>query len=80
MEKPPAKAFGEVLLELRAQKEMRQESLALGAATERSHISSLGRAEKGPALTTIFRLSQALSISTGVVVTQVEHKNKAAKR
>ena len=72
--KTPTKAFGEVLGELRAEKGLTQEGLALDAGTEQSHISALERAEKGPSLGTILRLAQALGISAGDVVSRVEQK------
>ena len=78
--KTPAEAFGEVLHELRAKKGMTQEGLALEAGTERSHISALERAEKGPSLSTILRLAQALGMSAGEVISRVEQKLSEKKR
>ena len=72
--KTPTEAFGVVLRELRVEKGLTQEGLALDAGTERSHISALERAEKGPSLGTILRLAQALGISAGDVVSLVEQK------
>jgi transcriptional regulator with XRE-family HTH domain len=42
--------FGQVLQELRLGQALTQDKLAELANTERSHISALERAEKGPAL------------------------------
>lgn len=78
--KSPAEAFGEVLRELRVAKGLTQEGLALDADTERSHISALERAEKGPSLGTVFRLAQALGISPGEFINQVEQKLGDKKR
>jgi transcriptional regulator with XRE-family HTH domain len=78
--KTPNEAFGEVLRELRAEKGLTQEGLALDAGTERSHISALERAEKGPSLGTILRLAQALGMSAGEVVYRVEQKLSEKKR
>jgi len=60
--KLPTKIFGEVLQELRLQQALTQDQLAERAGTERSHISALERAEKGPTLATILGLAEALKI------------------
>ena len=76
----PTEVFGQVLKELRAQKGLTQEALALEAGTERSHISALERAEKGPSLGTILRLAHALDISAGQIMTMVEERMDQKKR
>jgi transcriptional regulator with XRE-family HTH domain len=78
--KTPTEAFGEVLRELRVQRDLTQEALALEAGTERSHISALERAEKGPSLGTILRLARALNLSAGELVESVERKLAEKKR
>lgn len=78
--KTPAQAFGEVLRELREERGLTQEGLALDAGTERSHISALERAEKGPSLGTILRLAEALGISAGEIVSRVEERMMDKKR
>jgi transcriptional regulator with XRE-family HTH domain len=59
--KLPTKIFGEVLQELRLQQALTQDQLAERAGTERSHISALERAEKGPTLATILGHISALA-------------------
>jgi len=76
----PAEAFGQVLRKLRIQKGLTQEALALEADTERSHISSLERAEKGPSLGTIFKLARALGMSAGDLVSMAEDAFGQKKR
>jgi DNA-binding XRE family transcriptional regulator len=76
----PAEAFGEVLRELREERNLTQEALALEAGTERSHISALERAEKGPSLATILRLARALNVSAGALVEKVERRLTEKKR
>lgn len=78
--KAPTVAFAEVLKELRAQKGLTQEALALEAETERSHISALERAEKGPSLATLFSVASALGISAGELVSRVEERLRTKKR
>lgn len=72
--------FGEVLQELRLQRELTQDQFAELAGTERSHISALERAEKGPALATIFSLADALNISAGELIRLVEQRLKTRRR
>ena len=76
----PTEAFGQVLQELRARKGLTQEALALEAGTERSHISALERAEKGPSLGTILSLARALEMSAGEIMSMVEDKLEQKKR
>ena len=76
----PTAAFGQVLKELRTRKGLTQEALALEAQTERSHISALERAEKGPSLGTILSLARALGMSAGEIVSMVEERLTRAKR
>lgn len=68
------KIFGEVLQELRLQQSLTQDQLAERAGTERSHISALERAEKGPTLATILSLAEALSIPVGHLMGLVEER------
>ncbi len=76
----PTKIFGEVLLELRLQQTLTQDQLAERAGTERSHISALERAEKGPSLATIFSLADALNMPAGELIGMVEQRLKIHKR
>jgi transcriptional regulator with XRE-family HTH domain len=78
--KGAVKAFGEVLRELRLQRGLTQDQLAEEAMTERSHISALERAEKGPSLGTILSLAPALGVSAGELMAQVERRIAAKKR
>lgn len=69
-----ALVFGEVLKELRLARGFTQDKLAELAKTERSHISALERAEKSPALPTLFILAGALDISASELIRLVEQK------
>jgi transcriptional regulator with XRE-family HTH domain len=72
--KTSAEAFGKVLRELRTERGLTQEALAFEASTERSHISALERAEKGPSLATIFRLAAALDLAPGELINLVDRR------
>jgi len=78
--KTPAVVFGEVLRELRLAKGLTQDQLAEAADTERSHISSIERAERGPSLPTILALAAALQIEAGDLVSRVEKRLRAKRR
>lgn len=78
--KSPSQVFGEVLRELRLEHGLTQDQLAELADTERSHISSLERAEKGPSLATILTLARALSISAADLMGRVEKRLDPKKR
>ena len=78
--KLPTTIFGEVLQELRLQQTLTQDQLAERAGTERSHISALERAEKGPALATIFSIADALKIPAGDLISLVEKRLKSHRR
>ena len=78
--KLPTTIFGEVLQELRLQRGLTQDQLAERAGTERSHISALERAEKGPALATIFILADALEMTAGELIGMVEQRLRSRWR
>lgn len=78
--KLPTTIFGEVLQELRLQQALTQDQLAERAGTERSHISALERAEKGPSLATIFILADALEIPAADLISLVEERMKSSRR
>ena len=72
--KLPTEIFGKVLQELRLGQGLTQDKLAELANTERSHISALERAEKGPALATIFSLATALGVPAAELIGLVEQR------
>jgi len=72
--KLPTVIFGEVLQELRLGQALTQDKLAELANTERSHISALERAEKAPALATIFSLANALKVPAAELIGLVEQR------
>ena len=78
--KLPTIVFGEVLQELRLRLALTQDQLAERAGTERSHISALERAEKGPALATIFILADALNIPAAELIEMVEQRLKSPRK
>lgn len=70
----PEIAFGEVLRELRKQRGLSQEKLALDAGIERNYISLLELGKNSATLKMIFKLSAVLGISPSELLRQVEER------
>jgi transcriptional regulator with XRE-family HTH domain len=70
----PEMAFGQVLRELRKEKNFSQEKLALEASLDRTFISLLERGLRQPSLSTILNLSTILGISASRIVEKVEER------
>lgn len=76
----PTKVFGEVLRELRLERGFTQDQLAELADTERSHISAIERAEKGPTLATILSFARALDMPASELMGLVEQRLGARRQ
>lgn len=59
----PEEAFGAVLRDLRRERSMSQETLALESQLDRTFISLLERGLRQPSLTTILLLAKPLGVS-----------------
>jgi transcriptional regulator with XRE-family HTH domain len=70
----PSAAFGVVLRELRQERNLSQEALALEADLQRNYISLIERGINQPTITTIFKLAVALGIKPSEIVTRVEER------
>lgn len=66
--------FGQVIRELRFQKNLSQEKLAEKSNLDRTFISLLERGLRQPSLSTIFRIAKALEISPVTIVKEIETK------
>ena len=66
--KDVASAFGRALFRARRERGLSQEALAEAADLHRTYVSFLERGQKQPSLTTVFRLSRALSTSPSVLI------------
>lgn len=71
------KAFGSALRDLRNQRAMSQEALALEAELARNYISQLELGSKSPSLRTIFRLCAVLKINPATMIEDVERRMQA---
>jgi transcriptional regulator with XRE-family HTH domain len=67
----PEEAFGLVLRDLRKERALSQESLALESQLDRTFISLLERGLRQPSLTTIFQLARPLGLSPEDLVAAV---------
>lgn len=74
---PPDVAFGKVLRELRKERLLSQESLALEAGIQRNYVSLIERGVNKPTITTIFKLAAALKVKPSEIVSRVEDKTQA---
>jgi transcriptional regulator with XRE-family HTH domain len=66
------KAFGKVLRELRRQRGLSQEGLALDAGLDRNYISLLELGRNSASVKTIFKLAPALGLSVAELMGMVE--------
>ena len=60
--KQPNKVFGLVLRDLRKERGLSQEALALDAGIQRNYVSLIERGINQPTITTIFKLAIALQV------------------
>ena len=67
----PEEAFGLVLRDLRRERSLSQEALALESQLDRTFISLLERGLRQPSLTTIFQLARTLGLSPEDLVAMV---------
>jgi XRE family transcriptional regulator, regulator of sulfur utilization len=74
-----AQAFGVAVRALRTERRITQESLAHLAGVERSHMGKVERGQHMPTLALIFKIANALSCSTAVVMSATEDQLAAPK-
>lgn len=65
-------AFGKVLQELRAERQISQEELGFRSGYHRTYISLLERGKKNPSLQTVFQLARALNAEPTEILKRVE--------
>ena len=70
----PEVAFGEILRELRKERGLSQERLALEAGVERNYISLLELGKNSASLKMIFKLARVLGAQPSEVLRQVEER------
>ena len=70
--KQPNEAFGLVLRDLRKERGLSQEALALDAGIQRNYVSLIERGINQPTITIIFKLAAALKIKPSQMIELVE--------
>ena len=70
--KLPNEAFGLVLRDLRKERGLSQEALALEAGIQRNYVSLIERGINQPTITIIFKLAAALEIKPSHIVELVK--------
>lgn len=68
----PSEAFGKVLRNLRSERGLSQEALALEAGIQRNYVSLIERGINQPTITIIFKLAAALEMRPSQVIELVE--------
>ena len=69
------RAFGQVVRQLRKERNMSQQELAFESDIDRTFVSLLENGHKQPSLLTIFRLSAALQVAASEIIRQVEQRS-----
>ena len=72
LNKQPNQAFGLVLRDLRKERGLSQEALALDAGIQRNYVSLIERGINQPTITIIFKLSAALEMPPSQLIELVE--------
>lgn len=70
--KQPNEAFGLVLRDLRKERGLSQEALALDAGIQRNYVSLIERGINQPTITIIFKISAALNMKPSQMLELVE--------
>ena len=65
---------GEVIAFFRKKKNISQEVLSGLSAIGRTHLSAIERGERKPTLETLYRISLALDVSMGDIVSEIESR------
>ena len=68
----PEKAFGRALRDVRKERKMSQEQLALESGFDRTYISLLERGVQSPTLRTVVKLAELLRVKPSEMVRRME--------
>jgi DNA-binding XRE family transcriptional regulator len=68
----PERAFGQTLREVRVERGLSQEELALEGGFDRTYISLLERGVQSPTLRTVFKLSEVLQTQPSEIIRRTE--------
>lgn len=68
----PEEAFGSVLARLRKAKGLSQQALAFESGLDRTFIARMETGQRQPGLASVFRLAEALGVSSSQLIREVE--------
>lgn len=68
----PERAFGDALREIRKEKGISQEQLALDSGLDRTYVSLIERGVQSPTLRTVLKLSKVLGVKSSEIVLRME--------
>jgi transcriptional regulator with XRE-family HTH domain len=77
---PVHAAFGQALRDLRKEREMSQEAVALEAGLNRGYYSGIERGVRNVALANIVKIAKALSVPASEVLARTEAISEASAR
>lgn len=73
------KIFGEVIKQLRTERNLSQEALALSAEIDRTYISDIEKGERNISINVAFKLANALQISFSELIKEIENHGEYEK-
>jgi transcriptional regulator with XRE-family HTH domain len=68
----PERAFGDALREIRKERELSQEQLALESGLDRTYVSLIERGSQSPTMRTIMKLAAVLGVKPSDIVLRME--------
>jgi transcriptional regulator with XRE-family HTH domain len=69
---PDHAAFGSAIRELRAERGVSQEALALKCGLDRTYIGGIERGERNPSLTNVFKIARTLDVTPSAILARTE--------
>jgi transcriptional regulator with XRE-family HTH domain len=79
----PERAFGEALREIRKEKGVSQEALALDSGLDRTYVSLIERGAQSPTIRSVVKLANVLGVQPSEIVVRMESlmpKDRGRKR
>ena len=76
----PERAFGDALREIRKEKGMSQEQLALDSGLDRTYVSLMERGVQSPTLRSVLRLANVLGVKPSDILLRMESLMAKSRR
>jgi transcriptional regulator with XRE-family HTH domain len=76
----PERAFGDALRDIRKEKGISQEQLALDSELDRTYVSLLERGVQSPTVRTVLKLSNVLGVKPSAIMLRMEALMPQARR